>query len=161
MSLINLDYKSFHLINSFAGKNQLLDLLFIFCAVYLIWIMVAIAFIWWIELGKTRPTRRWPFLGKKKWLEFGSICFSIAGAIIVNQAVSLLHFRSRPFVLLKIVNLASEPFSSKSFPSDHTAIAFAIAFFDITIATTAIPTIVNTEYAQNTPSIPKDFLKEG
>lgn len=59
--------------------------------------------------------------------------FSLAAiAVIVTEAISwgtsLFWHRERPFVHFKFKPLISIPPRWKSFPSDHTAIAFAISF---------------------------------
>ena len=127
MNLLSLDNQIFAAIYSLSGQSFLLDWFGIFCARYLIWIMIAVFFIWWLELARTKPSRDWPVLGKRKWVEIGSALLSITWAIILNQLLSLMHFRSRPFVSKDVVTLVDFPYSIKSFPSDHATVVFALA----------------------------------
>jgi undecaprenyl-diphosphatase len=114
---MNFDYQIFQLINSFAGKNKFLDALGIFASEYLIFIMAAIVFllVFWIKHKTVRL----------------KIINSVAASVVawaLNAAISVIYFRPRPFVGHEVVNLINKSADSKSFPSDHTAIAFAIAF---------------------------------
>ena len=127
MNLLNLDNQIFHIINSLASKSQILDLFGIFCAKYLIFILFIIYFIWWIFLSRTKPSENWPMLGKRKWLDLFSVILAVALAILINYLLSFAHFRARPFISSSVINLIGNPFSVKSFPSDHTAVVFALA----------------------------------
>jgi undecaprenyl-diphosphatase len=114
---MNFDYQIFQLINSFAGKNVFLDALGIAAAEYLIFIMAAIVLllIFWIKYKAIRL----------------QIINSVAASVLawaVNAAISVIYFRPRPFVSHEAINLINKSADSKSFPSDHTAIAFALAF---------------------------------
>ncbi len=124
--ILNLDYQIFQAINSLSGKWQVLDWFGIFCAKYLIFVVFLIFVIWWIKITKTRSSENWPIEGKRKWLIFGSVTLPAVLSFLVNQLLALIKFRGRPFLNLDINKLV-EPLSEKSFPSDHSAIAFAIA----------------------------------
>ncbi|MBU4360443.1 phosphatase PAP2 family protein [Candidatus Parcubacteria bacterium] len=124
--ILNLDYQIFQAINSLSGKWQVLDWFGIFCAKYLIWIMFLVFVIWWIKLAKTRSSEDWPVEGKRKWLIFGSVGLPVVLSFFINQLLAMIRFRDRPFLNLNISKLV-EPLSEKSFPSDHSAMAFAIA----------------------------------
>lgn len=124
--MLNLDYQIFKLINDLAGKSQLLDFVGIFCAKYLIFVIAGVVLGWWLGLHKTKPTLAWPIIGRRKWLIFGNVSLSILLTMLLNYVLGFLKFRSRPFVSLHTGRLVN-PFSEKSFPSDHAAVAFAIA----------------------------------
>lgn len=125
-TLLSLDYHLFQTINSLTNRWQILDWVGIFFAKYLIWVIVAIFLIWWLNLAKTKTSDNWPVEGKRKWLIFGSVSLPAVLSILINQLLAIIHFRDRPFLNLNIQKLV-EPFSEKSFPSDHSAIAFAIS----------------------------------
>lgn len=125
--ILHLDYKIFQAINSLSGKWQVLDWLGIFCAKYLIWLIVLIFIIWWIKISKTKSSENWPIEGKRKWLIFGSVMLPAVLSFLINQLLAMIRFRDRPFLNLDINKLV-EPMSEKSFPSDHSAMAFAFAF---------------------------------
>jgi len=125
--ILDLDHYIFQAVNSLAGKFIWLDWLGVFLAQYLIWVMAVVAFIWWFEIARTRPSKNWPLLGRKKWLEIGEMFLSIIWSVILNQLIGLFHFRVRPFVEHDVIQLINAPYGVKSFPSDHTCVAFALA----------------------------------
>jgi undecaprenyl-diphosphatase len=127
MDLLHLDNQIFDIIHSLSGKSQILDWFGIFCAKYLIFIMVLVFVIWWLELKRTKPSENWPGLGKRKWLDLFVVILSVVAGIVSNYVISFIHFRVRPFILHDIAVLIGFPLSVKSFPSDHAAVAFAIA----------------------------------
>jgi len=70
----------------------------------------------------------WDFIrvtGKLIFME-GLIAGSLAW--IFNQIVGLIYFRERPYVVIDTLKvLINDTMLSKSFPSDHTTIAFALS----------------------------------
>ncbi len=48
-------------------------------------------------------------------------------AYLLSRLIGFIHFRPRPFVTLNFVPLVNESPLSKSFPSSHTIVAFAVA----------------------------------
>jgi len=106
------DYQLFKLINDFATKNLYLDWLGIFAAKYLIFVIVAISLSLFI---------------RNRLAAINAFISSII-ALAINYLISLIYFRPRPFVSHLVNLLISKPASDKSFPSDHTALAFALAF---------------------------------
>lgn len=56
-----------------------------------------------------------------------SITMAVIIALAINVCISSTYFRERPFVALEISPLIAETPTSKSFPSNHTATAFALA----------------------------------
>lgn len=124
---LQLDHQLFQFINSLAGRWQFLDWLGIFCAKYLIYVIFIIVIAWWLDLHRTKPSTHWPLEGRKKWLVFGHLSLSVGLALLANQLLALIRFRVRPFMDMQINKLINKPFSEKSFPSDHTSFAFAMA----------------------------------
>ena len=125
--LFHLDNLIFDIIHSLSGKSQILDWFGIFCAKYLVFVIVLVFIIWWLELKKTKPSKNWPGLGKRKWLDLFVVILSVVVGIVSNYVISFIHFRVRPFILHDIAILIGFPLSVKSFPSDHAALAFAFA----------------------------------
>jgi len=137
--MFNLDVQLFYFINGFAGENQILDLVFSFFATALIYILLA-GFLLLVFLG-TKYSSLWDkfFEKLKNRLGLGSIkinTYMLAVGIIssvisytLSQIIAYIYFRPRPFVSLdNAVKLISKSNLDKSFPSDHTILAFAIAF---------------------------------
>lgn len=112
--LINLDHLIFQQINGLAGKFLFLDAFGIFSAVYLIFIIAAIALCW--------------CLLKKRYKLLLKILSAVIIGYGINHLISLWHFRLRPFAGLEVRQLIEKSAAEKSFPSDHTTIAFIIAF---------------------------------
>ena len=55
---------------------------------------------------------------------------AVAGVLVwlLNQVIGLTYFRSRPYVAVdNVQSVIGETLTQKSFPSDHAAIAFALA----------------------------------
>lgn len=111
-----MDYEIFKTINGWAGQNELLD--FTMKSIseygpYLFALVVALMAIDW------RSTER-----RKAGI------LAIATAVLavgINWVIGQFYYRDRPFVVHE-VNLLLEHKANFSFPSNHTAGAFAIAF---------------------------------
>lgn len=117
--IIRWDLKIFYLFNGLAKRWRFLDYLGIFCAVYLIWLMLffALAMFWRITPAVNRLKYLFTFLAAS------------AGAYFVNLLVGLTFVRTRPFGAIDGVHqLITTSFLHKSFPSSHATIAFALAF---------------------------------
>ncbi|MFC1622510.1 phosphatase PAP2 family protein [Patescibacteria group bacterium] len=128
--ILNLDYQVLQFINSFAGKNYLVDLFFIICAKYLIFVIAGAVLGWWISLhsiklpSKIKLPENWLNEDKKKWQIFWNIILAVSSSYLISQLLSLIKFRIRPFLNSAIKQLIN-PLSEKSFPSDHTTVVFA------------------------------------
>ncbi len=125
-AFLELDYQIFRALNSLAGKIDLFDYLAILCAKYLIFFILGLAAGWWISMHKSKVSKDWPIEGRKKWLIFGQLTLAPLFSLFVNQILGLIKFRIRPFYNLDILTLVN-PLSEKSFPSDHTAVVFALS----------------------------------
>ena len=111
-----MDAAIFYAIQSFAGVSPGLDLIGIFCASVLIWVIAAAVIVFFVE------DRR------RSWVIAGA---AVSGVIawLASEGIGLLYFRPRPFAALADVRLLiNKSPLDKSFPSDHASIAFAIAF---------------------------------
>jgi len=128
--LLNLDFQILQAINSLAGKNYPVDLFFIICAKYLIFVIAGAVLGWWISLHsikfpkKIKLPENWENEDKKKWQIFWNIILAVCSSYIFSQLLALIKFRTRPFLNSNIKQLLN-PLSEKSFPSDHTTVVFA------------------------------------
>jgi len=115
------DLASFRAINGMAGRSDALDAFFVFCATYLIFLMIALVLAYVAVSWKTSH-----FEGRVE-----NLAHVVWGAVIgflAEQAIGFLWFRPRPFAALEdVVKLADRMADEKSFPSAHATLAFAVA----------------------------------
>ncbi|HPV70382.1 MAG TPA: phosphatase PAP2 family protein [Candidatus Magasanikbacteria bacterium] len=117
--LRQLDYRLMRLINGWAKHYKLLDYFGVFCAVYLIWIMVALALSLFFYIPKNINRLKYLFV----------LLASSVGAYLISAVFGFIYGRARPFVGFNGLNqLIATSFSHKSFPSSHSTLAFALAF---------------------------------
>ena len=89
--------------------------------------MGIIVIIWWLKLNWPKENFYHFFKDKQKWLILSHVSLSVLISFLISQLIGLLYFRPRPFISnFQVVNDIN-PLSEKSFPSDHTTIAFALA----------------------------------
>lgn len=104
-------------VQKMVGISPVINTVGIFCASVFIWIMIALVAVFFII--------DW----KKRWLAVISAIVSSVVAWLINQGIGELFFRPRPFAMYADVQkLIYKSSLEKSFPSDHTAVAFALAF---------------------------------
>jgi len=108
----------FHLINSLAGRNHLLDTTMIFAAQDIIYFFcVYLVYLWFV---KSKYRQEVLFAGYAALLGLG-----------INFFITLFYFHPRPFMiptgLLLIAHLPET-----SFPSDHATLMFAISLMFLT-----------------------------
>jgi undecaprenyl-diphosphatase len=111
-----MDFLLFQIINNLAEKNIWLDNFMIFCAEYLIFGLFLISIFLFFNLTK-----------KKEKIQL--IIFTFSSTILawlLNHLISLIYFRPRPFATHDNIFLLIQHNQDKSFPSDHTTIAFAL-----------------------------------
>lgn len=111
-----MDYKLFQLINQFAGNNDVIDYAMIFSAQVLIIFLAFGA----VSLAIFRA-KLW---GKELFFD---TAIGVCAALFINWLIPLFYLRPRPFLDHAVVQLLPIDPASKSFPSDHAAISFAIA----------------------------------
>lgn len=102
-------------INGWAGRNQLLDNVMIFCARYLIFAVFALAVSWFVYA-----------LYRHNWRQAGFFTLNLIITFMLLQIASHLYVDHRPFVDHHLTQLVAHA-AGKSFPSDHTTAASAIA----------------------------------
>ena len=110
-----MDHGLFELINQLAGKSDILDNLMIGLAKYGVVLMALPLLYMWFKGD-----------GDKKKVVLLSL-LSMAIALLINQIIGHIYFRQRPFAFHE-VNLLLAKSADPSFPSDHSAFVFAIAW---------------------------------
>jgi|SRR5579883_1551195 undecaprenyl-diphosphatase len=126
--LLQFNYMLFQDINVHAGQSPWFDLLMIFCANYLIFCLpIFLLFVWGIPFG----WRKHPVSQSEAEIVYArrSVVIWVIVACVLAYAINLaweqVIFEPRPFVNHKVHLLISHA-ADASFPSDHTAWAFAV-----------------------------------
>lgn len=126
--LLQINYMAFQEINAPAGRHPVLDAIMIFCANSLIFFFpILLLLLWGIPLAwRKQPlsTEQVANLRVRRavvlWI--GVACVLAYG---LNLLIEQFVFEPRPFVSHKVHLLVSHP-ADGSFPSDHSAWAFAV-----------------------------------
>ncbi|MEU7677165.1 phosphatase PAP2 family protein [Micromonospora taraxaci] len=111
-----MNYHLFHLINSAAGHHYPLDDVLEWCAVWLIYLLGALAT---VALLLGLRSRGWPLLVR--------VAASLALAFTAGQVVARVSTEVRPFQTHPVHQLIPHD-PGGSLPSDHATAAFAVAF---------------------------------
>lgn len=115
--------KLFLRVNALIGMSKTLDACMIFAARWLIFVFMALVVIW---LFFSEPEQMFYFI-----FILGT---GILASIIFNWTVALFMHRPRPVIEFpKITQLIKPHQTFKSFPSDHTTIAFTIGLIVVFI----------------------------
>ena len=115
---MEFDAAATKLINSLTGKSAALDLFMVFVAKWGVFLLIAtIALRWWSKHDRAMA-------------RYGAICCGLATALglLLNHLILLFVARIRPYNR-GLTNLIVERSGDPSFPSDHSTVVFAIAFF--------------------------------
>lgn len=116
-----MDIFLLRLINNFVGTYSIFDKLVVYTTRYLIYLLPFLATVIFYFVFKNN---------RQRFFELVKAGFSVVLAYAINFLISNLYFRLRPIYTLNDVHqLMTKPITDKSFPSDHTAVSFAIAFF--------------------------------
>ena len=106
--------------NGLAGRNAFADALAVLAAQYAIFVVAGLMVVLWFALPRREADLR-------RHLLYGALAALVALAI--NYAVSAIWDRPRPFVLYPhLVHQLVQHVADASFPSDHAAVAAAVAF---------------------------------
>jgi len=117
-----MEFYLFHFLNQWAGQWLCLDVLAVFLAEYLGYLLVCFLLAW----------LSWDFLFKKeRYLKTIKIVVLSLGAalfsrLIIVEIIRWFYFRPRPFIALQVHQLL-EHSASSSFPSGHAAFFFALS----------------------------------
>jgi undecaprenyl-diphosphatase len=111
-----MDYRLFHVLNGLAGRWHLLDSAVRFYAQRGLFIFPVVLVVLWVVPGHDPHPLRTALVG--------AAVASIV-ALAVNQPINHLVNRSRPYAFHS-VHLLLPRSADRSFPSDHSAVAFAV-----------------------------------
>ncbi|MBS4201414.1 phosphatase PAP2 family protein [Bacillus sp. FJAT-49732] len=116
---MNFDYRLFELINQFAGNNDIFDqMVSSFSKFGPILLGLVLVWLWFSKSGDK-------FENRKIVLFAVTITIFVLG---VDKIIEMMYFRPRPFVDHAVNLLSTKSDLDPSFPSNHSAGAFAIAF---------------------------------
>lgn len=113
-NLRGADDAALKFLNSLTGRSVYLDAVFIFAAVYFIFVLAAFHALFFWRKGR---------LDLWVWSAAATLA-----AYLTKPFIGLLRFRFRPFVMDGINRLIDKASTETSFPSGHTLIAFTLAF---------------------------------
>ncbi len=113
MGSLSLNQKIFLYLNSFTGKNKILDFFFVCLAKYSPYIFIFYEF--------------YLYFYKKEKDKALFAFYSATLGIIISKTISLFYFHNRPF-MDKLGRLLIYHSPDSSFPSDHTTFMFSLAF---------------------------------
>jgi undecaprenyl-diphosphatase len=114
---MNIDSNIFFFFNNFAGRNKTLDLVIVFFAEYLAYILILLFFGYLIRSA---------YLNKEKII--AALSALLAGGIArygIGSPIRFLWHRPRPFLTYHVHQLIAE--TSYSFPSGHSTFFFAFS----------------------------------
>ena len=113
---INLDHTIFNYFYQLNGQSSLFDKILIFLAMYLIYAVPVILVVLWF----------WPKDSKKVALK--AVTAGLVAWFGFCNLIGAIWFRARPFVAQANIRELAFHRPDRSFPSDHSAFLFAIAF---------------------------------
>ena len=116
---MTLDVKLLYFFNKFAGKSQISDVLTIFFATYLKYILLIIFFILLYFAVYSKRDKLYIF-----WTTIISI---IVARGVLTEIIRFLYHRPRPFIEFPVIKLIAKNNMEGSFPSGHSAFLFAMA----------------------------------
>lgn len=121
---MSYDLPLFNALHSLVGQSKILDILIVFLATYLPYLMI----LGTLVILFLEPSWR------KRFRNFALMALSIILASgIITSLIKYFYVHPRPFVALGFDPLLSHDLSP-SFPSSHTVLIFAIAFSILFIA---------------------------
>lgn len=130
--MIDWSQQLFLRLNTFVGKNPMLDAVMYVCAKYLIVFM----YFGLLATMAVHLFADWdaPYLaadiGINLLFELTPLLVTIGIALLISWAIAILFPHHRPVTEHPKITLLIHPLSNwKSFPSDHTIVAFVPAFF--------------------------------
>lgn len=127
--LLQFNYALFQAINSHAGSHPWLDSLMVFCANYLIFCLPLLMLLMWGRpvnwRGQQLSASEQEILRERRAAVLW-VAVACVAAYAINLAIEQVIFEPRPFISHHVHLLIAHA-ADGSFPSDHTAWAFALA----------------------------------
>lgn len=108
-------FSVFKNINRFANKSKILDAFAIFCAKYLLYLLLVSLFFVAVFMHS-------------RGVFFYSLLSGLSGAFVINSVIYSFYKKHRPAELKSTKILISVP-DNPSFPSRHAALLFGISFY--------------------------------
>lgn len=108
-------FSVFKNINKFAGKSKLLDAFAIFCARYLLYLMIICLFFIAVTIHS-------------RGIFFYPLLSGLSAAFVINTIVYTFYKKHRPAELKSTKTLIGVP-ENPSFPSRHAAFVFGVSFY--------------------------------
>src|SRR3989344_6625435 len=119
-----LDLLIFQWFNSWAGVSFFWDWAILFCATYLLYIVVAAILLIFVLTFLPRFRNYWD---QNKELVIVALVSAFVSRFVVTEIIRYFYNRPRPFEIVEGARkLMAHPLGS-SFPSGHAALAFAVA----------------------------------
>ena len=112
------NFTLFHIINSIAGRNYILDTTIIFAAQYLIYVIGGYLVYLWFARSNYRQ-------------EILFAGYAALLGLLINFIITLFYFHPRPFMIPTGTVLIAHPLET-SFPSGHTTLTSAISLMLLT-----------------------------
>ena len=126
--LLQFNYTLFQAINSHAGAHPWLDALMIFCANYLVFCLPLVMLLMWgrpVNWRKQALSAGEQQILRERRAAVLWVAIACLAAYALNLLIEQVIFEPRPFITYHVHQLVSHP-ADGSFPSDHTAWAFAV-----------------------------------
>ena len=117
--LLQLDTRIFYALNGIIGHNHIVDVVVLFCAQYLIYILIAIVS---IDIIRRDAFSVWRFPH-----DIGHLAITLTGSYGINEMLRTFIGRVRPLWALDTPYLFVQ--YTPSLPSGHTAFVFALGTF--------------------------------
>jgi len=108
-------FSVFKNINRFVGKSKILDGFAVFCAKYLLYVMLVSLFIIAVRLHS-------------RGIFFYPLLSGLSGAFVINTVIYSFYRKHRPAELKSTKTLIQVP-ETPSFPSRHAALTFGVSFY--------------------------------
>ena len=127
------NWQLFLAINEHAGQNSWLDQLMIFCANDLIFFLPLVLVAWWLVFVSWSPLQRWraDISAPECALALRTVFLTVLAAVLaVAMNLTIEHFlqEPRPFISHpQTDHVLISHAADASFPSDHSAVSFALA----------------------------------
>ncbi|MEK7099127.1 MAG: phosphatase PAP2 family protein [Patescibacteria group bacterium] len=122
--IAGFDKVIFTYLHSWAGVSSFIDGVVVFCAVYLLYVMIAAIILWTISSFVSKNS---DFRKKTISLFWSAAASALISRLIIAEPLRILLARSRPYEVQALSHQLITHAMERSFPSGHATLAFAIA----------------------------------